>query len=615
MHGRLLLAFLLFLLPLAVFSRVLGNDFVNFDDDVYVTANRLVQRGLSAESIEWAFAGSYAYDANYHPLTWLSHMLDVELFGGDPAGHHATSVVLHALNTVVLFWVLASMTRRLARSAFVAALFAVHPLHVESVAWIAERKDVLSTLFWLLATAAYVHYARRPRATRMLLVAVLLALGLLAKPMLVTLPFVLLLLDWWPLRRWRFAGRDPEPDAVLDDASLACPPPTSAVVLVLEKLPLFALVGASCLVTFHVQAGAGAVRTLEDVPLGMRLANAAMAYVSYVTKTFWPAELAVYYPHPGTSLDLARAFAAGALLLAGTAALVWIGIRRPPMGVGWLWYIGTLFPVCGIVQLGSHALADRYTYVPLIGVFIVLAWGVPGLAARLPQRRSVLIAGSLVIIAACSVASWHQAGLWRDSITLFEHTLAHTERNFLAHNRYGIAIGEKGRVSEAEQQFREAIHIAPRFPQSYNNLAVALLRQGRFGEAVEVARTAVRLDPSEPKTHNNLGIALANKGNLEEAIRSWREALRLDAGYVEACVSLAAALRTHGESDEALEHLREATRLDPRHATAHHQLGRLLLDLGRPAEALDPLRHARELAPANNQVRQDLERAERAAAR
>lgn len=414
---------------LGAYRGVAGNDFVVYDDDQYVTANPALRDGLTAPAIRWAFVTDHA--ANWHPLTWLSHLLDVQLFGFAPRGHHLMSLALHVAATVLLFLLLRRLTGNALPSLATAALFGLHPAHVESVAWVAERKDVLSTLLGLFAIAAYAGWVRRPSWRRYAALVGLFALGLLAKPMLVTLPFVLLLLDLWPLRRWSWKE------------SLA-----GLVPRVREKLPLFALAAASCSVTFLVQRGGGAVQSADRYPLAIRCQNAAVAYVDYLRQLAWPSDLAVFYPHPGVALSPLRALASLALLLLLTAGAWRLRRSQPAVLVGWLWFLGTLLPVIGLVQVGWQARADRYTYLPSIGLFVALAWGAGALATT-PERRTALAAATGAALAACCFVTQAQVGYWRDSETLFLRALAVTRENFLAENNLGHFYNERSRPAEA----------------------------------------------------------------------------------------------------------------------------------------------------------------------
>jgi len=523
-------------ITLIVYAPVRHYGFLTWDDTLYVTENPDVLRGLTWHGVGWAFTTGYAW--NWHPLTLLSHMLDVEFYGLDAGMHHLTNVLLHVANTLLLFGLLHRMTGLVARSAFVAALFGVHPLHVESVAWVAERKDVLSTFFWMLTLWGYALYVRRPSGGRYAAVLFLFALGLAAKPMLVTLPFVLLLLDVWPLGR-ATAGRR----------------------LVWEKLPLLALATAASVVTFLVQQRGGTVTDIESLPLGLRLQNVLVSYAAYVGMTLWPARLAAFYPYPASfpAWQVVGAFG----LLVATSLLAWVVRRHGYLPVGWLWYLGTLVPVIGFVQVGNQALADRYMYVPLVGLLLVVAWGVPDVLARWPGRRLVLPIGAGLVIAACMVRARAQVGHWRDDATLWEHALAVTSGNHVAHNSVGNLLMRQGKVDEAAAHYLEALRARPGFSLAHNNLGVALAAQGRFGDALDHYAEALRLDPGYADAHHNMGLALAKLGRGEEALVQLEEAVRLKPNGAEFHRVLGVMLAAQGRTAEAIAHYREALRLDP----------------------------------------------------
>ena len=511
----------LILLTGIVFSPVAHFDFINLDDDAYVTANATVQKGLTPEGIAWAFMTMQV--SNWHPFTWLSHMLDCQLFGLRPGDHHMVNLILHILAAAALFLVLARMTGTFWNSAFVAALFAIHPLHVESVAWIAERKDVLSGLMWMLTLAAYAQYAQRPGWTRYLLVILFFVIGLLSKPMIVTLPFVLLLLDYWPLRRF--------------DVSNWVGSIRTLTRLVLEKTPLIALSAASCVITVIAQSQGGSLASTEMFPFHIRLANAVVSYVMYIVKTFYPVGLAVFYPHPGPSLPAWQIIGAACVLIAVTVAAILLMRRFPYLLVGWLWYLGTLAPVIGLVQVGGQAMADRYTYIPLIGLFIMLTWGLRdfgswilalGLGQKCETRalHFAVPAGAVTLL--LSVLTAFQASYWRDSVTLFEHALRVTEHNSVAHNNLGTALMDRGRYDEAAIHFLKAFEEAPSNTDALNNLGVMLLVLGKPADAVSVFKNVLERMPTDATVECNLGVAFMQQGNAEAARRHLMRALQLD---------------------------------------------------------------------------------------
>lgn len=471
-----LVCLLLIVATLAVFQQLPEYDFVNIDDYYYVTENVHVTRGLTREGIIWAFTTLHAN--NWHPLTWLSHMLDCQLFGLKPGMHHLTNLLLHMANSTLLLLVLKRMTGALWRSAFAAALFALHPLHVESVAWVAERKDVLSTLFWLLTVWGYAGYVEYPGRNRYLLVLLFFALGLMAKPMLVTLPFILLLLDYWPLGRVKlWESREGGSGGIQR---------SSALHLVREKIPFFALTLASGIVTVVAQYKGGAVRSLNLLPLDVRIANALVSYVGYIGKMIWPQHLAIFYPHPG-ALPTWQVVGAGLLLLSLSIILLRAAGRFPYLGVGWLWYLGTLVPVIGLVQVGDQAMADRYTYVPLIGLFVLIAWGIPDLMARWRYRQIALTISAVIVVFCCTVSTWSHVKHWRNGTALFTHAVNVTADNALAHDGLGFALARQGRLDEAIAHYSEALRIKPGYAKARYNLEHALRH---VDESPGVSRTS-----------------------------------------------------------------------------------------------------------------------------
>jgi hypothetical protein len=529
---------------LAVFGLLGGCEFTNFDDSFYVTRNPQIMEGLSASGAWWALTTTY--NSNWHPLTWLSLQLDYQVYGLNPVGYHITNLLLHTANVVLLFWVLRGMTGAAAPSALVAGLFAVHPLHVESVAWIAERKDVLSTLFWMLTLAAYLRYVERPSIWRYGGLAVALALGLLAKPMLVTLPFVLLLLDYWPLRRLAPFG------------------PRRFGPLLAEKLPLLVLAGASCAITLIAQHQGAAVRPLEDLPLASRAANGLAAYATYLLQAFWPLDLAAFYPYVDLAWSDARMWGAGLLLAGITAVAILQRARRPYLLVGWLWYLGTLVPVIGLVQVGSQAHADRYTYVPLIGVFVMIAWAVAELVGRGGLVRWLALAFTAAALVGCVVLTWRQVSYWHDSTTLWAHTIAVTGPNARAHFGLGAAFRDLGWLRAGAEEFRRALAINPRYDAARSNLGWCLLLQGRLEEADAELHRILQSNPDDANAHFQLGVSASLRNRPAVAVAHFRQALRLRPDDPVVHLSLAHELIKQGNSEAARRHLREAERCDPR---------------------------------------------------
>ena len=570
---------------LSVYFRAGDNGFLTYDDSLYVTANPHLAPPITLAKLGWAFTSFHA--ANWHPLAWLSHMADCGLFGVNPRAHHLVNVAFHLANTLLLFELLRRMTGQWGRSAVVAALFALHPLHVESVAWVAERKDVLCGLFFLLALLAYRAYAGKPSAARYGAVAALFTLSLMAKPMAVTLPFVLMLLDYWPLGRWTGADKD----------GLAA----GRVRCVLEKMPLLALAVLSCIVTVAAQRHAGAIQSAEVFPWSMRLANVPIAYLQYLFKTFWPAHLAAFYPHPGPMAGM-RLFrvGAGVLGLLLVSAGVWLSRRKTPyLLAGWCWFVGMLVPAIGIVQVGAQGMADRYTYLPLIGVFIAVVWGVAdaGQTMRLPR---VLMAGmAIAVLAACGVAASAQLQYWKDSVTLFTHALKTTGPNEFVRCALGKALLEEGRLPEAAEELLAALELDDYLTQAHTALGVVYLKQGRLADASNHLEQALRLDPNDTDAHIGLGNALNRLGRSEEAVQHYQAVLCLMPDSAEARAGLGAAFLKQDRWRDAQRELEEALRIDPRLATAHVDYGLCLQQNGARDEAIGQFAEALRLDSAN----------------
>ena len=682
-----MIAGLLALVTLALYWPVTGHDFVNLDDPEYVTANIHVQGGLNWESVKWACANTVC--CNWHPLTVWSHMLDCQLFGLKPWGHHLTSVLLHALNAALVFALLQLMTGATWRSLAVAALFALHPLRVESVAWVAERKDLLSGFFGLLSLIAYARYAqgrgrrrrrqksetrnpkpegnpksetrspkpegtaqavvpgsafdvgcsmfdvRVPSSIFYLLSLCFFALGLMSKPMLVTWPFVMLLLDYWPLGRMQNAEcrmQNPEaPDTQhVSRFTFHASRFTPHASLLLEKLPFFILAALGSFVTMIVQRGA--MTAVESLSLEARAGNALISYGRYLGKLFWPMDLAVYYPHPG-HWPLGLVMLAGGALL-GLSVLVWVQRRRSPwLLVGWLWFVGTLVPVIGLVQVGAQAMADRYTYLPSIGLLVLAVWGAGELTRRWPYQALALWTAGGMAVLFCLVLARQQIGCWRESETLFRQALAVTEDNWFAHinlgialhhkgqldpalshfqeaarlkpnhadvySNLGVALDDKGQTDEAIRQFEKAIQLRPNHADAHYNLGNALAKQGHADDAIRQFQETLRLKPDKADARNNLGLALARQGQTDAAIRQFQEVLRLNPGHVEAHLNLGNALAAKGQTDAAIQQLQETLRLKPDYAQAHYNLGVILSMKGQMDAALSQFQEAVRLQPGN----------------
>ena len=580
----LIISLLLIAAILISYWQVKDFDFICFDDKPYVTENRRVQSGLTVKGFIWAFTTFHA--SNWHPLTWLSHMLDCELYGLNPMGHHWTGLQIHIANTLLLFFILQYMTGALWRSAFVAALFALHPLHVESIAWVAERKDVLSTFFGMLALLSYCRYAKQPSLAGYLLIILFLSMGLMAKPMLVTLPFLLLLLDFWPLERLRFV---------------------TVFRLVLEKIPLFVPVIISSCLTFMAQQSSGAVKSLESFPLTVRAANAFVSYASYAVKAIWPHNLTVFYPHPGNSLPLWQVF--GAILLVGGASVLAIRSLKkyPYIAVGLFWYLGTLVPVIGLIQVGPQAMADRYTYIPMTGLFIIIAWGFSDLSTKWHYRKIVLTLFAVIILSVLAVSTFFQLGYWRSSIALFEYAVNITENNYLAHNNLGAALLEKGKFDKAVLHIKESLRIEPGCKAALYNLGAALSAQGKLDKAVLHYNDVLKINPEDAIVHNNLADVLSVQGKLDEAVLHYNKALKNNSDHADAHCSLGSLLARQNKFKEAMFHLAEAIRINPDYAEAYNEIGVILFQQGKYKKAGVFFSKAIQIKPSYTEARKNIE--------
>lgn len=641
------------------FGRSLGADFVNYDDSEYVYENPHITSGVSLTNVWWAF--SHIHAANWHPLSTISHMIDCQIYGLRPWGHHLTNVVLHALAAVLLFLALCELTKSLSSqrstlnyiwpSAFVAALFAVHPLRVESVVWISERKDVLSGVFFMLTLFAYARYARadRPRLGKYFLVVGFFALGLMSKPTLVTLPFVLLLLDCWPLQRMQGAwskeraregsGRKSQVGGQKCYASAPQQLNTSSFCsLIVEKVPLFVLAGVSCVITIFAQkkviAGNLRMNFLE------RLSNALITYVAYLGEMVWPSHLVVSHPYAEKFHNLPQAVASLLLITAvSVVCLVWRK-RYPFLLVGWLWYLGMLVPMIGLVQVSTQARADRYTYLPQIGVYLAIAMIAVVLIQSLRIRRRIVAASAFVIVLVLICCSYTQARYWRDTETLWRHALDSSTYDYIAHDSLGYALLQKGEIDQAITEYRRALEIKPDYADSHNNLGNALLQKGFVDEATEHYRRALEIEPEFAEPHNNLGNVLFKQNRIDEAIEQYkiaaakrpdfaevqcnlgnafivkgdwdqaisylRAAIRTDNHYAQAHDKLGVALAASGKADQALAEFQEALRLDPNYAEAHFNLGYLLAHSGRHNQGVEHLLKAVHLRPNYPEAKQEL---------
>ncbi len=619
-HVAIVLCLLIGVVTLATFWPSANNDFVNFDDQDYLTHNQVVLKGLTWEGVRYAFTSAEV--GNWHPITWLSHLVDVELFGMKAGGHHLTSVVIHTINGVLLFLMLRGLTGSLWTSAFVAGVFALHPLRVESVAWASERKDLLCALFGFLAVIAYQRFtcsksARKPYKAWLGLAALLHAFSLMSKPMLVTLPCLLLLLDYWPLQRVRRFRLDGLGESLRS--------------LLIEKIPFVLMSAGSCIVTMMVQSGAGAVATTQSFPMEVRINNAIVAVVAYLQKLFWPVELCPFYPYE-MELPSSVVFLAGGVI-ASVSFICWrLRKTSPFLIVGWLWYVGLLVPVIGIVQVGSQSMADRYTYLPTIGVVLAVAWAIRQVALRIRWSRVLLTVAAALLLGLLSKFSLHQVLLWRDSETLFYHSLSVTKKNAIAHESVALILAERGANKQAAWHFSEAVRIWPSFSDAYSDFGLALSLQGKFQEALVYSKKAVELNPSSERMQYNLARLYARMGSNDMARIEFRHFLKafpdsrlgtlslaellLATGEVkqavgllsdflknqspsdEVLLALSHALLADNRTDEAMLAVRRALVLNPKNANSHYQSGTLLLKAGKPAEAVTELEVALKITPA-----------------
>jgi len=553
---------ILTVVTLAVFWQVHTFDFVNYDDDKYVSGNEHISSGFTLGNIKWLFTKDIG---RWHPLTGLTHMLDCELFGLNPGRHHLVNLFFHIINILLLFALLRQMTGAFWQSAFVTALFAIHPLHVESVAWISGRKDLLSGLFFFLTIAAYLRYVKNRVPGWYVLALVLFALGLLAKPMLITLPFILLLLDYWPLQRFEF--RIP-------------------LRLIWEKLPFFILSIGSTAATYFAQKGIGAVTETETIPLSMRVANAVVSYIKYIGKTAWPENLAVFYPYPAT-IPLWHSFTAAILLVIITICVIRFAGKFRYLPVGWLWFIGTLVPVTGLVRVGEHSMADRYTYVSLIGVFLIIAWGASDLVAALKHRKTIMSLLSFVIVLVFAICSHIQTSFWRNSRTLFEHAIKVTTGNYPAHLNLGAILLDQNKFDQAIEQFQRAIQINPTCAEAYYNLGVIYFQLGRYQETVEFFKKAIKINPDNPQAFCNLGVACEKLGLWREDAEACEQAVKLKPDYFKAHYNLGIAYMRLEQYQQAIQSFEQAVRIKPDYKEAHYGLGLSYVALGEPNSALE----------------------------
>jgi Flp pilus assembly protein TadD len=573
-NTRTLIIPMLVIITVAVYWQALFNGFVSYDDPGYVTENMYVNSGLTLDNIRWAFTTTE--EGNWHPVTWLSHMTDCQMFGLDPRGHHLISILLHIANTLLLFILLAKTTGKTWHSAAVSALFAIHPLHVESVAWVSERKDVLSTFFFMGTLVFYVRYVDRPSLFRYLPIVLLYAVGLMAKPMLVTLPFVLLLLDHWPLNRInkhpskaQVYPASEQPEFLADKAQL------SVIRLGIEKIPLILLSAITCLVAYSAQKGIDALLPVKEYPLHLRVMNAIVSYINYLCKTIWPHDLAVLYPLPA-QIPLGQVAGALALLVAITAAVIGFSRQSPFALVGWCWFLGTLVPVIGLVQVGPQAMSDRYFYIPSIGLFIMIVWGVGEWSSRWRYHHIALATGGGLILAMSAGLTWKQVGYWKDSVSLYNHTLSVTRDNFIVHINLGVYYLKTGRNYKAATEFKNAILINPGYSYAHRLLADALTASGNADEAIRQYEEALRLKLDDSETHRNFGVLLETQGKGAAAFSHFSTALQLNPNDGDSQFNYGIMLESSGRLHDAAKHYSKALRIKPEDAECRNRLNRVL---------------------------------------
>ncbi len=576
----------LVLAVVAVYWQVNEFGFITaFDDGLYILDNDFVKVGLTPEGFSLAFLGTHA--GNWHPLTTLSHMLDCQLYGLDACGHHITSVVFHIANILLLLFVLNRMTGDFWCSAFVAAVFGLHPMRVESVAWVSSRKDVLSMFFWLLTIFGYVRYVEKPEIKRYLLVLLTFVFGLMSKPVVVTLPFVLLLLDYWPLGRLNSGGDIKR--------------------LVFEKIPVFTLAAVSSFITFFVERGFGVMQPVTKYPLIWRIGNGVVSYVRYIGKMFWPADLVIFYLHPRDSLPVWQIAVAVLLLIFITVVVLYVLRRSRYLAVGWLWFIGTAVPMLGLVQVGNQAMADRYSYVPHVGLLIVIAWGVAQFLAKWQYHKVALLISAVMVVSFLTASSWIQTGYWYDGQTVFSHALDVTENNYVARFLLARTLYIDGKLDESISQYEKSLKVSPNQPNERVNMATVLAEKGRFDEAVEQYRSVLDVTPESAIAHNNLANVLWAQGKIDEAISYYRKALEIKPDYAKAYSNLGRALQVQGKFEEAAGCYRRSLRINPNQPVVYNNLGSVILSMqGEPSLAAAQFREALLLEPNYNSARINL---------
>jgi len=584
-----------------IYGQVGSFDFVNWDDGLYVTENVYVQKGLSEEGFIWAFTTSHA--GNWHPITWLSHMLDCELYGLSPAGHHYTNIAFHIANTLLLFFILSKMTGTLWKSAFVAALFAIHPLHVESVAWVSERKDVLSTFFGLLMIGAYYRYIKAPDIKNYLLVIIFLSLGLMSKPMLVSFPFVLLLLDFWPLKRIQFKHNDD-----LRSGKSTCYGSKGVFQLIVEKIPLIIIAVIFCILTFIIQRNGGVMAPLEALPLKTRIANALISYVSYVVKAIWPNNMSYYYPYLIGTFSVWQICGTTLLITSVVLGAIYLSRQYPYVLVGLFWYFGTLVPVIGLVQVSNQAMADRYTYIPLIGFFIIIVWGVPDILIKWQYRKTFLCVSAAVILPLLTTRAFLQARHWKNSVTLFENAVKINKNNYHALNNLVTALINNENYDEAYLYLSRAIKMDPQKAYLRINLANVLFLQSKPDEAISKYREILQTDSENADVHYNLAYVLSTQGKFDEAVSLYKKTLKIDPEYSKAHNNLGDIYFNQGKTTEAFMHYAEVIKIKPDYVQAYNKLGLILLRQGKLDKAKVLFLKAIQIDPKYSEARKHFDK-------
>ena len=594
----LLMSFLLTSITLVPYWQVLNSDFTNFDDPDLIINNPYINKGMTWEGLQWASSADLFSDSPHSdfwiPATLLSHMITAQIFGMSPWGHHLVNLILHLLSTLLLFLILHRMTGALWRSAFVAALFSIHPLHVESVAWVTERKDVLSGFFFFLTLLLYIQYIDRPNLNRYLLVVITFTLGLMSKPMLVTLPFVLLLLDYWPLNRISLSILEKQGGLKI------------LWKLTWEKFPLFLLTIVFSFTTYLTTGRTDAIASLETLPLWNRLVNALDSYATYIHKMVWPIDLTIFYPHPTETIAVSKTI--GWFLL--FFILTWFVMRRvrkqPYLGVGWFWYLGMLVPVIGLLQAGSQRMADRYTYLPLIGLFIIITWAIPDLLSRLPYRKAILITLSGSVLLILTIFASRQVSYWHNNVILYEHALKVTEKNYLAHTSLGIALFYEGEIKKAISHYYKSIQIRPDYVQTHYALGVALNQQGDFEEAMSHFSKALEIKPNHIDTQLNLGLTFFKLGNLEQAIRQFSNLLTYQPDNKRALYNLALGLSQQGKTREAIVRYHQTLSAQPDFPGVHNNLGNIYMKQEKFKQAIEEFELELELNPKDHRAHNNL---------